>query len=391
MTDCDALAAELAEYARPEQKNTSSLQERIESGFTEIQNFVKVHGRLPEEREDSDIFERMYAIRLKRLRSQPEYHGILSALDSNNLLGQAVKLNDEITDETLETLLTELSEFDTAQDIFELHHVRPSASKQMPEEIAHMKQCKDFAKFASLFQRVKAELAKGMRQSRRFIKDASVNVGDFFILAGQIVYVAEVGEIIRAPNGGNDARLRLIYSSGMESNLLRRSLQRALYKDEAGRRISASDTDMGPLFHDSMQEGEPQSGQIYVLRSLSENSYIAKHRDLIHKIGVTQGSVDKRIVNAAAHSTYLFANVTIVACYKLADIQPRKLEHLLHRVFAAARLDLVVLDRFGQSVQPREWFLVPLAAIEKAIDLIKDNSIVDALYDPKKADFVKNT
>ena len=52
----------------------------------------------------------------------------------------------------------------------------------------------------------------------------------------------------------SDARLRVIYSNGTESDLLLRSLQRALYKDEAGRRIT--DPSAGPLFADQSEEGD---------------------------------------------------------------------------------------------------------------------------------------
>ena len=46
--------------------------------------------------------------------------------------------------------------------------------------------------------------------------------------------------------GRTDARLRVIFDNGTESNMLMRSLQRALHKDEAGRRIT--DPVAGPLF-----------------------------------------------------------------------------------------------------------------------------------------------
>ncbi len=92
--------------------------------------------------------------------------------------------------------------------------------------------------------------------------------GDFFILGGQFVYVAEIGEAIKAANGDNDARLRVVYSNGTESNLLLRSLQRALYKDAAGRRLT--DPNPGPLFSENWQDDDIESGTIYVLRSLSD-------------------------------------------------------------------------------------------------------------------------
>ena len=43
--------------------------------------------------------------------------------------------------------------------------------------------------------------------------------------AGQLVYVAEVGDPIKTSIGKNDARLRVIYANGTESNLLRRSYE----------------------------------------------------------------------------------------------------------------------------------------------------------------------
>lgn len=171
-----------------------------------------------------------------------------------------------------------------------------------------------------------------------------------------------------------------------ESNLLRRSLQRALYKDEAGRRVT--EPGAGPLFGDSWAEDAVESGTIYVLRSLSKVPFVAEHRDAIHKIGVTGGDVKKRIADAAHDATYLLADVEIVATYKLAGINRTKLEGLLHRIFAPAQLDLTIPDRFGHPVKPREWFLVPLSVIDEAIQHIRDGTITNLVYDPKAATLV---
>ncbi len=131
-------------------------------------------------------------------------------------------------------LLAELEGVGAKSGLSELRHVRSTAEIQAAEEIAGREKCKDFDNFKPLFQKAKNELASGERQTRPFGKEVSVEIGNFFILSGQLVFVAEVGEKIRAPNGESDARLRVIYDNGTESNLLRRSLQRALYKDEAG-------------------------------------------------------------------------------------------------------------------------------------------------------------
>lgn len=65
-----------------------------------------------------------------------------------------------------------------------------------------------------------------------------------------------VGEEFLAPNGDPDARLRVIYSNGTESNLLLRSLQRALYKDKQGKPGSRiTDPDLGPLFTTNARRG----------------------------------------------------------------------------------------------------------------------------------------
>ena len=66
----DELAAELAEFAEPENKGVRPpREERIIAGFEEIQRFVEKHGRAPQHGEGRDIFERLYAVRLDRLRA----------------------------------------------------------------------------------------------------------------------------------------------------------------------------------------------------------------------------------------------------------------------------------------------------------------------------------
>ena len=168
--------------------------------------------------------------------------------------------------------------------------------------------------------------------------------------------------------------------------MLLRSLQRALYKDEAGRRIT--DPTAGPLFADQNEEGDEASGIVYVLRSKSDHPTVVAHRDVLHKIGVTGGDVDRRLANARLDPTFLMADVEIVATYELYNINRTKLENVIHRVFGAARLDIEVKDRFGQPVIPREWFLVPLFIIDKTIERIRDGTITGYTYDPKTASLI---
>ena len=389
MLDLDELRVELDEFAQPEKKGgRSPREERIIAGFEEIQRFVEQHGRAPQHGEDKDIFERLYAVRLDRLKTLEECRSLLVPLDHQGLLTGAEVVRAE-TAETMDNdeLLAELEVAAGTSGITELRHVRTSAEKRVAEEIANRERCEDFDSFRHLFKQAESELKADIRQTRPFGKDARVDAGNFFILGGQLVYVAEKGEDFQTPNGHTDARLRVIYVNGTESNLLLRSLQRALYKDEAGRRLT--DPSAGPLFSETWEDDDIESGTIYVLRSLSNHPFISEHRELIHKIGVTGGKIESRIANASLDATYLLADVEVVAIYKLAGINRTKLENLFHRIFAPAQLELTIHDRFGNPVRPREWFLVPLHVIDEAVQLIREGSIASMIYDPKTARLVE--
>jgi hypothetical protein len=188
--------------------------------------------------------------------------------------------------------------------------------------------------------------------------------------------------------GREDRRLRVIFDNGTESNMLLRSLQRALYKDAANRRILPADA-AAPLFAGDISDGDIRTGVVYVLRSLSDHPFIAKHRDVIHKIGVTGGDAAARVSGARKDPTYLLADVEVVATFTLANVDRRAVEGLLHKLFAPARLDLELKDRFGSQVEPREWFLLPLSVIDEAIERIKDGSIESFRYDAESARFVE--
>jgi len=390
MTDLDELRSELDEFAQPEKKKgLSAKEERIIAGFEEIQRFVNEHGRAPQHGEDNDIFERLYAVRLDRIRALGECRSLVSPLDHQGLLdGTYASEAEPIDAMDDDALLAELAGAAGAPELTQLKHVRSTAEKRAVEEIANREKCEDFATFEPLFEQVDRELKATVRITRPFGKNSTIEVGQWFILDGQTAYVADVGEEFDSPQGKKDARLRVIFSNGTESNLLRLSLVRALYKDESSRRIT--EPDAGPLFSETWEDDDIESGTIYVLRSLSEHPFVAEHRELIHKIGVTGGKVETRIANAEHDSTYLLAKVEVVATYKLAGINRTRLENLFHRLFAPARLSITINDRFGHPVQPEEWFLVPLHLIDEAVLRIRDGSITEVIYDPKTARLVRD-
>jgi hypothetical protein len=360
-------------------------EERVIAGFEDILKFVGEHGRPPQHGEQRDIFERMYAVRLDRLREQPDCRALLAEFDRGGLLeAPQPSYGGFAEDADDNALLAELG-VDTVEpaDITKLTHVRPREEVRAAEEIANRTVCEDFERFRPLLEEVKKELDVGVRQTRRFQTMAEIKKGEFFIVGGQIAYIAEVGDEFMTEYDRRDSRLRVIYDNGTESDVLLRSLQRALHRDEAGRRIT--DPSAGPLFGGEAGDDDLESGTIYVLRSQSEHPDIVPHRELIHKIGVTGGKVETRIANAALDATYLLADVEIVATYKLFNINRARLESVLHRVFSAAQLDLIIHDRFSNPVRPKEWFLVPLPIIDEAVEKIRDQSITEFEYNPQSA------
>lgn len=395
MTDDDILAELGVDLTPKKVRARTPREERIIAGFEDIVRFREEHGRVPQHGGGRDIFERLYAVRLDRLRAQADCRELLADMDKHGLLNSATDAEalDELDDSAL---LAELGiEAEATTNITQLRNVRSNADRTAAENVASAKRCEDFATFKPRFDQVQADLEAGTRTTRPFVRDlgmskADIKEGEFFIVGGQIAYVAAMGDPIEAPNGETDARLRVVYSNGTESDLLLRSLQRALYKDEGGRRIT--EPTAGPLFDNAEPaEAEPDqlaTGTLYVLRSRSTHPTIAAHRDLVHKIGITGGSVEARIAGAADDATYLLAGVDVVATYKLYDVNRPRLEALIHRVLDAVRFDAEILDRFGKPVRPREWFLVPLPIVDQIVERIGNGTLTGMAYDPKIAALV---
>ena len=393
LTDLELLDALGVAPEPKKQRARTPREERIIAGFEDIQRFREEHGRAALHGEDRDIFERLYAVRLDRLRELPEATELLAGLDIHGLLNPPAEPAvdpDELDDDAL---LAELG-VDRAPktDITQLRHVTSREEKRAAEEIADRTPCADFAAFEPKFDLVRRELASGLREARAIeqaeLTLAEIKPGEFFIVGGQIAYVSEAAEAFTTEYGRTDRRLRVIYDNATESNVLARSLQKALYRDEAGRRIT--NPSAGPLFGSTRDDDDLESGLIYVLRSRSDHPTVAAHRELIHKIGVTGSSVEARVAGAVNDATYLLAEVDVVATYRLFNINRTRLEHLIHRVFAAARLHLTIPDRFGHPVQPREWFLVPLAVIDQVVERIRDETIAGMTYDPQTASLARS-
>ena len=325
-------------------------------------------------------------MRLDQLRKNEQALSLLADLDTHGILATDTLI--EMAEPDDDTLLKELGIDPIVQsndDITKIKHVAPMAHRQAAEEIANREVCRDFDKFEPLFEGVKSDIETGMRKTIKSTTQDDFDLGRFFILKGQMAYIAERGEDIKA-TGKNifDARLRVIFDNGTESNLLMRSLQRSFNEPKNNAR-AISVPDAGPLFG---HEKENQTGTIYVLRSKSNLPEISPIRDAILKIGVTGGSVKTRISNAKNEATYLLGEVEVIDEYTLYNVSRKKLESLIHQIFSNAQLQISIKDRFGKPFTPREWFLVSPEAVAEAVELIKSGKITDYIYDRDSVSFI---
>jgi Meiotically up-regulated gene 113 len=362
---------------KPTSNTASTEHQRVIDGLEEINRFIDRFNRKPGEADKPSVSERGLQIKLNGLRNDASLRDVLVPYDRHGLLPAGAP----VIPRTLDEILDDDDLLSTPQDdIFELVHVRPPTAR--PDEVAERQVCKDFATFKTLFEQCVRELSEGKRKAITFANEQEIEAGEFFILNGIMVYVAEVGET-HIRNGKKNARLRLIFDNGTEGNNLLRSLATELYKDPTGRRVTS--TNMGPLFDDRPEEGDAQTGMIYVVKSLSSDPEIRKLDGLLHKIGFTVGKMEVRIQNAKDDPTFLMAGVYPVATYTLYNINRVKLEHLLHTFFAESRLNIEITDRFGKKIKPREWFLVPAEVISEAVSRLKDGSIINYRYDGGRA------
>lgn len=350
--------------------------ERLIASFQQINDFYRQHGKEPVSN-PSNVLEFQLFNRLNGLRASEEKCRALKEIDEFNLLTylEPVKPITSVADIFEDDSFGLLD--DEASSIFELKHV--PLVKEMPDKIAHRKRCQDFDQFESLFKQCHAELAAGDREARGFTGEQQIQPGHFFILHGVTVYVAEVGEK-EVKNGKVNARLRCIFENGTESNMLLRSLATELYKDETGRRIlDSSEKALEAL--DQIQASDVKSGYLYVLQSLSTVPEIADTKNL-YKIGYSTVPVRDRIKNAAEEPTYLMAPVKVISVFECYNLNPLKLELLLHTFFGKACLNVDVFDAAGKRFSPREWFIAPLHIIEAAANMLISGDIVNYRFDP---------
>lgn len=357
---------------KPKSSTILSADERLYSAFQEINDFFRERGYPPrpntEDISEFKLYERLTAIKgnsdnIERLKKYDDF-GLLNKAQSINSIEDVFSTDD----------LGLLKE--DPESIFQIRHVPKELT--VPDYIAQRVPCLDFDNFEILFCQCQADLASGKRKLLRFAMEQQISTGDFYVLRGMLTYVAQIGENENM-NGRPNPRLRCIFENGTESDMLLRSLSRALYKD--GRRITEHADKLLDGFSHNTTNKDKETGYIYVLKSLSEKIEI-KNIVNLYKIGFSRIRIEERIKDAKNDPTFLFAPVQIIAKYECYNLNPQKFEFLLHTFFSKVCLNLDVYNSNGRRYAPREWFTAPLEVIEQAISLLITKEIVNYQFDP---------
>lgn len=196
-------------------------EERRIAGSEDILRIIDTQGRAPHG-EDRDISERLYAVRLDRLQALTAAHPLLAPLDKHALLTKATGSESPDQGDALddEALLEELGlQGEPFEDDFTaLRHVRSREERNAAEEIANRTRCDGFDQVKPLFERVQRELGSGERKTIRLGTRSldEIQQGTFFIVGGQLAYVAEEKGEFTTRYERRDMRLRVIYANGTD-------------------------------------------------------------------------------------------------------------------------------------------------------------------------------
>jgi hypothetical protein len=362
--------------SKPKVTQSRNEEEKLIASFEEINNFYEIEQREPQE--SQNIQERNLFSRLSALRKNPVKAAALKSYDRFDLLNitpqkEYNSLDDLFAEDPLGLL------GDDSEGLFDLKHVNYSADRASADFVARRKPCKDFAQFETLLQGVQKDLSAGKRKQVNFNQD-NLRVGAFYVHNGVLFYLKEINITQKEhykPDGTRvreDGRTRCIFENGTESNMLKRSVEKILYAN--GKVVTENTDEVAAGLFNQITEKDQSFGYIYILQSKSTDPAI-KDLNNLYKIGYVSISVKDRIKNATKEPTYLMADVHIVRTFQCYNMNPQKLEQLLHNFFGSACLNIDIFDEKGQRHTPREWFVAPLHVIEEAVDLVLSNSIMD--------------
>ena len=371
----------------PENKSVVKTEEdRLIDSFLEINTFYEKNGRGPSV---SSMSEYGLLSKLKNFRSNEKHKIAVKGFDRFNLLGD-VEIEDVTIDDIFEDDAFDILNTENDSSIFNFSHTPKHGEREAADYTAQRKPMsdKEFEKYELMFQQVHKELKEGTRKLAEF-NNAETNLieGKFYLVDGILAYleVSKAEKVIKENKSGDRVRLEgrtiTIFENGTKSNMLFRSLGKAILKNGKLVTDPAEKTEE-ELWKNAglVSEEDIKSGWIYVLKSKSKNPKISQMQDL-YKIGFSNSSVKETVKNASKQGTYLFADVEIIASYKCYNLDTHQFENLIHRFFGECCLNIDLYDENKQRITPREWFVVPLSVIDETIKLMISGGILNYSYD----------
>lgn len=367
---------------KPKVSNAKNEEERLLASFTEINEFITKNNREPQAN-PSNIREFQLYSRLKKIRQNTEKSTTLENEDVHGLLNIEKKeinsLEDIFNDDTFDLL-------DDDTDLFDFKHTPKDYDRAATDFVARRKPCKDFHKYEPLFKEIQKDLVEGKRKLVDF-KMGNLREKTYYVHNGVLFYLEEInidrkdhykedGTRVR-----EDGRTKCIFENGTLSNMLKRSVEKNLYAN--GQVVSENRNKVNENFIEkfsNITEEDEEAGFIYVLKSKTKDERILTI-DNLFKIGYSKDTVEERIKNAEKDPTYLMAQVQIITTWKCYNMNPQKLEQLLHNFFGKSCLNFDVFDKNKKRHTPREWFIAPIEVIEQAIELIISGEVLDYKYD----------
>ena len=270
------------------------------------------------------------------------------------------------------------------EDIFTLKNVPRVEKRADADYVAKREKFEDFDKYEQLFIDCQADLKANRRQIVPSV-ESQLEVGTFCVLDGVLLYISDIQDGYRGNSGKINRRTTLIFENGTKSNMLLRSLGKRL--KDSGNMITKLENEKESSLLNVTNE-DTQNGYIYILKSLSNEDVILTKKNL-YKIGFSTTAVETRVKNARQDPTYLMADVKTIAAYEVYNVNPHKLEQLIHKFFGNSCLDIDIIDGNGKIYKPREWFVAPLEVIEEAINLIISGKIINYRYDDENERIVE--
>lgn len=364
---------------KPVQKRTT-IDEQLLIKFQEVEQFFKQHNRLPEK--EGNFEEKQLYRSWAALLNNAEFIDAIEPFDAFGLMATTINKNSKPNSvkpiQSLDDILAD-DDFGLLNigntDIFKIEHIPAQlASKPYSDEYNAVRTvCQDFWRYEALFKSIHEALKQDKAHLERLKTETHLQIGDVFLIQGMLCYIAEEIEIEQRKSERATKRFRVIYENGMESNMISRSLARAVYKAEDGKKVILNYLEDFQLLANNQQQ-DLITGMLYIVKLVHPKQELSNFKNL-YKIGYTTSTVESRISDCINDIAFLESEVQPVLTFQCININPHTLERLMHAFFAARKLNIKLISKDGKTYIPHEWFDVPLSSIEKAAYLIKEGKI----------------